>query len=88
MLPPYVIGCTARDVTRGSRGTVYIRLYIRLYILTVFLTPNECAFFLSIYHNDGALYCYMYCQYTFLSVERIELDRNYAPSVCDWLYST
>ena len=20
MLPPYVIGCTARDVTRGSRG--------------------------------------------------------------------
>ena len=30
--------------------------------LTVFLTPNECAFFLSIYHNDGALYCYMYCQ--------------------------
>ena len=29
------------------------------------------------------------CQlYTFLSVERNELDRNYAPSVCDWLYST
>eukprot|EP00731_Ephydatia_muelleri_P004216 Em0002g392a len=27
-------------------------------------------------------------KYTFLSVERSELDRNYAPSVCDWLYST
>ena len=27
-------------------------------------------------------------EYTFLSVERSELDRNYAPSVCDWLYST
>ena len=26
--------------------------------------------------------------YTFLSVERSELDRNYDPSVCDWLYST
>ena len=25
--------------------------------------------------------------YTFLSVERSELDRNYAPSVCVWLYS-
>ena len=27
-------------------------------------------------------------RYTFLSVERSELDRNYAPSVCGWLYST
>ena len=25
--------------------------------------------------------------YTFLSVEHSELDRNYALSVCDWLYS-
>ena len=30
----------------------------------------------------------MHAKYTFLSVERSELDRNYAPSVCDWLYST
>ena len=27
-------------------------------------------------------------EYTFLLVEHNELDRNYAPSVCDWLYGT
>ena len=27
-------------------------------------------------------------KYMYLSVEHSELDRNYAPSVCDWLYST
>ena len=26
--------------------------------------------------------------YTFLSVEHSELDGNYAPSMCDWLYGT
>ena len=58
-----------------------------------------CVFclFLVFYRRAQRRYTYVWLRgsailgawggrYTFLSVEHGELDRNYAPSICDWLY--
>ena len=58
-----------------------------IYMLLISSYKSYCSVYLNV-HFWSYTILRNFEIYTFLSVERSELDRNYAPSVCDWLYST
>ena len=75
-----------------SKSLAYYNSTLSLYIYVV-----VCLFVAGVHNDAKPIWCWLIGgavlgagggRYTILSVEHRELDRNYAPFVCDWLYST